>query len=56
MFILAILATMLAVVASAFIVFANGMDAAPEKPFRGGWIIFAVCLVAAVLWLEVAFG
>jgi hypothetical protein len=34
---------------SVFIVFANGMSDAPNKPFDGGWLIVAAWIVALLI-------
>lgn len=56
MILLAILATLAAVVWSLFVVFANGMSDWPSAGFQGRGTIWAAWVVVAVLWLAWWFG
>jgi hypothetical protein len=51
MIVLAIIATIAAVLWTAFVVFANGMSDAPSVGFQGEWSIIGAWGVTAALWL-----
>lgn len=55
MIVLAIVATLAAMVFSAMTVFANSMASSPQ-PFRGGGLLIAAWVGVAVMWLAWWFG
>jgi hypothetical protein len=56
MLFLAIVATLVSIVWTAFVVFANGMSSAPMAAFQGGWSIIGVWVLTVILWLAWGFG
>jgi hypothetical protein len=56
MIFLAVLATIVSLLGSAFIVFANGMSDSPGTAFQGGWTIAIAWTITVALWLGWAFG
>lgn len=51
MIVLAIIATVVALLVSFVVVMANGMSDSPATPFQGGLLIGVAWISAAVLWL-----
>jgi hypothetical protein len=51
MIVLAILATLVAIVLTMLVIYANGMSDSPDMPFQGGWIVGIAWVITAALWL-----
>lgn len=56
MLILSILATIVTIILTVLIVFANGMSDSPSTPFQGKWFIFGCIGVTVALWFAWWFG
>jgi hypothetical protein len=55
MIVLAIVATVAAIICSIMVIWANGMASSPQ-PFRGGGLLIAAWVGVAVMWLAWWFG